>query len=89
MALPLGGAFFFLRYGCHDQRHTESDSQQLCDAGRSRTHILKPSQAAPTGTTRSDDAKNRALISATRWIDTLNFYGDRCDDRPSVELASQ
>jgi hypothetical protein len=28
---------------------------------------------------KSNDAKNRALISATRWIDTLNFYGDRCD----------
>ena len=28
---------------------------------------------------KTDDAKNRALISATRWIDTLNFYGDRCD----------
>ena len=27
---------------------------------------------------KTDDAKNRALISATRWIDTLNFYGDRC-----------
>jgi len=28
---------------------------------------------------KQDDKKNRALISATRWIDTLNFYGDRCD----------
>ena len=28
---------------------------------------------------KSDDKKNRALISATRWIDSLNFYGDRCD----------
>ena len=28
---------------------------------------------------KQDDNKNRALISATRWIDTLNFYGDRCD----------
>ena len=27
---------------------------------------------------KTDDQKNRALISATRWIDTLNFYGDRC-----------
>ena len=36
-ALPLGGATFFLRYGCHDQRHTEEcDSQQLCDVGGSR-----------------------------------------------------
>ena len=28
---------------------------------------------------KTEDQKNRALISATRWIDTLNFYGDRCD----------
>ena len=28
---------------------------------------------------KTDDAKNRAIISATRWIDSLNFYGDRCD----------
>jgi len=28
---------------------------------------------------KTTDQKNRALISATRWIDTLNFYGDRCD----------
>ena len=28
---------------------------------------------------KTDDQKNRALISATRWIDTLNFYGDRCN----------
>jgi len=28
---------------------------------------------------KTDDQKNRALISATRWIDTLVFYGDRCD----------
>jgi hypothetical protein len=28
---------------------------------------------------KTDDQKNRALISATRWIDSLNFYGDRCD----------
>ncbi|ADD94409.1 hypothetical protein [uncultured phage MedDCM-OCT-S05-C353] len=29
---------------------------------------------------KTDDQKNRALISATRWIDTLNFYGERCDN---------
>lgn len=29
-------------------------------------------------TTKTTDQKNRALISATRWIDSLNFYGDRC-----------
>ena len=27
---------------------------------------------------KSDDTKNRALISATRWIDALSFYGNRC-----------
>ena len=32
-----------------------------------------------TWSNKSDDQKNRALISATRWIDSLNFYGDRCD----------
>ena len=31
-----------------------------------------------TWTSKTDDQKNRALISATRWIDALNFYGDRC-----------
>ena len=31
-----------------------------------------------TWTDKSTDAKNRALISATRWIDALSFYGDRC-----------
>jgi len=33
---------------------------------------------------KTDDAKNRALISATRWIDTLNFYGDRCDQSQAL-----
>lgn len=31
-----------------------------------------------TWTDKTTDAKNRALISATRWIDSLSFYGDRC-----------
>ena len=31
-----------------------------------------------TWTNKTDDQKNRALISATRWIDALSFYGDRC-----------
>lgn len=31
-----------------------------------------------TWTDKTDDQKNRALISATRWIDSLSFYGDRC-----------
>ena len=29
-------------------------------------------------TNKTTDERNRALISATRWIDTLSFYGDRC-----------
>ena len=39
-------------------------------------------ETVPSSTTwddKSDDSKIRSLISATRWIDTLNFYGDRCD----------
>ena len=31
-----------------------------------------------TWTNKTDDQKNRALISATRWLDALSFYGDRC-----------
>jgi len=31
-----------------------------------------------TWTDKTTDQKNRALISATRWIDALSFYGDRC-----------
>ena len=27
---------------------------------------------------KTDDKKNRALISATRWIDSFVYYGDRC-----------
>ena len=34
---------------------------------------------AATWDDKTTDQKNRALISATRWIDSLNFYGDRCD----------
>lgn len=39
-------------------------------------------ETVPNSTTwddKTDDQKNRAIISATRWIDSLNFYGDRCD----------
>ena len=39
-----------------------------------------------TWTNKTDDQKNRALISATRWIDTLVFYGDRCDDGQSLKF---
>jgi len=31
-----------------------------------------------TWTDKTNDQKNRALISATRWIDALSFYGARC-----------
>ena len=38
-----------------------------------------------TWTNKTDDQKNRALISATRWIDGLNFYGDRCDESQALK----
>ena len=38
-----------------------------------------------TWTDKTDDQKNRALISATRWIDALNFYGDRCDETQALK----
>lgn len=34
---------------------------------------------------KSNDAKNRALISACRWIDSLNYYGDRCDEDQALK----
>jgi hypothetical protein len=34
---------------------------------------------------KSTDAKNRALISATRWIDALSFYGNRCTETQSLK----
>ena len=45
-------------------------------------------ETVPDSTTwdnKTDDQKNRALISATRWIDSLNFYGDRCDDGQALK----
>ena len=45
-------------------------------------------ETVPSSTTwddKTDDAKNRALISATRWIDSLNFYGDRCDEDQALK----
>ena len=33
---------------------------------------------------KTDDQKNRAIISATRWIDVLNFYGDRCSNNQAL-----
>jgi hypothetical protein len=35
---------------------------------------------------KTDDKKNRALISATRWIETLVFYGDRCDEGQALKF---
>ncbi len=34
---------------------------------------------------KTDDQKNRALIAATRWIDSLVFEGDRCDDNQALK----
>ena len=34
---------------------------------------------------KTDDQKNRALISATRWIDALSFYGDRCTETQALK----
>jgi len=35
---------------------------------------------------KQDDKKNRALISATRWIDSFVYYGDRCDDGQALKF---
>ena len=45
-------------------------------------------ETAPSSATwdnKSDDQKNRALISACRWIDSLNYYGDRCDESQALK----
>ena len=45
-------------------------------------------ETVPDSTTwdnKTDDQKKRALLSATRWIDRLNFYGDRCDDGQALK----
>ena len=39
-----------------------------------------------TWTNKNDDQKKRSLISAARWIDTLVFYGDRCDDGQALKF---
>ena len=41
--------------------------------------------ASATWDDKTDDQKNRSLISATRWIDSLNFYGDRCDNGQALK----
>ena len=39
-----------------------------------------------TWTNKTDDQKNRALISATRWIDSFVYYGNRCDDGQALKF---
>ena len=39
-----------------------------------------------TWTDKTDDQKNRALIAATRWIDSLVYYGDRCDNAQALKF---
>ena len=39
-----------------------------------------------TWTNKTDDQKNRALIAATRWIDSFIFYGDRCDNEQALKF---
>ena len=39
-----------------------------------------------TWANKTDDQKNRALISATRWIDSFVYYGDRCDDGQALKF---
>ena len=34
---------------------------------------------------KTDDQKNRALISACRWLDSLNYLGDRCDNDQALK----
>jgi len=34
---------------------------------------------------KTTDQKNRALIAATRWIDSLNYYGVRCNTGQSLK----
>ena len=45
-------------------------------------------ETVPSSTTwddKTDDQKNRALIAACRWIDSLNYYGDRCDEDQALK----
>ena len=41
---------------------------------------------ATTWDNKLDDARNRALIVATRWIDSFVFYGDRCDNGQALKF---
>ena len=38
-----------------------------------------------TWTAKTTDQKNRALISATRWINVLSFYGKLCSDTQALK----
>ena len=41
---------------------------------------------ATTWDNKLDDARNRALIAATRWIDSFVYFGDRCDDGQALKF---
>ena len=46
-------------------------------------------ETVPDSTTwdnKTVDQKNRALIAATRWIDSFVYYGDRCDDGQALKF---
>jgi len=34
---------------------------------------------------KTNDQRNRAIISATRWIDALSFYGNRCTETQALK----
>ena len=45
-------------------------------------------ETVPDSTTwdnKTDDQKNRSLIAACRWIDSLVYEGDRCDDGQALK----
>ena len=50
------------------------------------TTILILLQILLLGQTKQTIKKKRALISAARWIDTLVFYGDRCDESQALKF---
>jgi hypothetical protein len=46
-------------------------------------------ETVPDSTTwdnKSNDQKTRALIAATRWIDSFVFFGDRCDQNQALKF---
>ena len=46
-------------------------------------------ETVPDSSTWDDktvDQKNRALIAATRWIDSFMFFGDRCDQGQALKF---